>query len=271
MLKNSNKKMIIDQSFESNGDINHEKYTNHFFTRLVAKNVKFTNVDFRYSTFDAGYIRKCTFDSCNFTGCKFIDTNLLGSSFVGCKFDYSTFERTQIDDDILESGFPGMENLQLKFARNLRINYQELGDAKSVNKAIEIELQATGKHLRKAWSSRESYYRQKYKGWKRIKIFFEWAEFKALDLIWGNGESTFKLFRFTLIVLLIITLMDVFKFGNINKLSDYINSLSNSTQVLFGIEKPQFNSTWYMTIILVTRLVLFGFFMSIIIKRFNKR
>ena len=92
MLKDSNKEMSTDQSFESNSKISHEKYTNHFFTRLVAKNVKFTAVDFRYSTFDAGYLRKCTFDSCNFIGCKFIDTNLLGSSFVGCKFDYSTFE-----------------------------------------------------------------------------------------------------------------------------------------------------------------------------------
>ena len=52
----------------------------------------------------------------------------------------------------------------MKFARTLRMNYQQLGFAESVNKAIQIELQATEIHLYKAWRSNEAYYRKKYAG-----------------------------------------------------------------------------------------------------------
>ena len=47
----------------------------------------------------------------------------------------------------------------MRFARTLRMNYQQLGDARAANKAIEIE--ATEIHLHKAWSSKQSYYRSK--------------------------------------------------------------------------------------------------------------
>lgn len=137
-----------------------EKYINKLFERLVALKVEFKNVDFCYSIFDAAYIRNCSFEDCNFTGCRFVNCNLAGSSFNGCKFDYATFDKTHIDNDILEVGCPGHENLKLKFARSLRLNYQQIGDAKSANKAINIELQATEDHLHKAWKSKESYYRK---------------------------------------------------------------------------------------------------------------
>ena len=59
-------------------------------------------------------------------------------------------------------------------ARSLRVNYQQLGEAKSANKAIHIELQATKTHLYKAWHSQETYYREKYAGWARgFDIFLE--------------------------------------------------------------------------------------------------
>lgn len=269
MLKDSNRKILIDQQFSE--DVENKKYINHLFTRLVAKKISFKEVDFRYCIFESSYLRSCTFDSCNFTGCRFIDSNLSGSGFTGCNFDYTSFERTQIDDDILDNGGPSTENLRLKFARSLRVNYQQMGDAKSANKAIGIELQATENHLKKAWSSKESYYSKKYKGLKRIKPFLEWLEFKLLDLIWGNGESALKLIRFSIVIMLIITFVDVFKFGNPDQFSSYVNVFLKSPQILLGVELPNYKETWYVTTILFIRLVLFGFFMSIIIKRFNKR
>jgi hypothetical protein len=75
----------------------------------------------------------------------------------------------------------------------LRTNYQQLGDAKSANKAMKIELDATEAHLLKAWRSPESYYRKKYRGWRRLGSFLEWFEFKILDFVWGNGERPLRL------------------------------------------------------------------------------
>src|SRR5450432_1346443 len=129
MLTASNRVHQIDKSFDS--DVSEAQFTNQLFVRLVTKGTRFTNVDFKYSIFDTCYLRSCTFDSCDFTGCRFSGTNLEGSSFAGCKFAYSFFEKTVIDNDILDVGCPGEENLKMKFARTLRMNYQQLGDAKS--------------------------------------------------------------------------------------------------------------------------------------------
>ena len=166
MLSDSNRVHQIDKKFDDN--VSNNQFMNHLFVRLVAKDKQFTKVDFKYSIFDTCYLRGCKFDSCDFTGCRFVGTNLHGAKFSGCKFEYSIFERTVVDNYILDTECPGSENLKMKFARTLRMNYQQLGDAESVNKAIRIELQATEVHLHKAWGSKESYYRKKYTGLKRL-------------------------------------------------------------------------------------------------------
>jgi hypothetical protein len=157
-------------------------YANHLFTRLSAKEKTFTKVDFRYCTFDRCYLRSCKFLNCDFTGCRFVSSNLHGSSFRDCRFDYASFERTQIAPDILETQAPFLENLKEKFARSLRVNYSQLGDSESVNKAIKIELAATQTHLYNAWHSEADYYRKtKYPGmWMRFTKFLEWLRFRVL-------------------------------------------------------------------------------------------
>jgi uncharacterized protein YjbI with pentapeptide repeats len=269
MLTDSKRVHQVDKKIDEN--IVDSKFVNHLFLRLVAKNKQFARVDFKYSIFDICYLRGCTFDSCDFTGCRFVGTNLHGSSFSGCKFDYCKFERTVVDNDILDTGCPGTENLKMKFARTLRMNYQQIGDAKSANKAITIELQATEVHLHKAWASNEAYYRKKYIGWERYKIFAEWANFKFLDFVWGNGESPLKLARATFIILIILSIIDVFMFKDIQDFNSYTQAFIESPQVFLGTFFPSYYPGLYITGILFIRLVIFGFFMSIIIKRLNRR
>ncbi|EAO9682848.1 hypothetical protein BKE81_19280 [Salmonella enterica] len=269
MIQDSGREKLSDKRFDS--EAVRDKFVNKLFERLVALNIEFKNVNFSYCIFDAAYIRKCSFQDCDFTGCRFLNCNLIGSSFSGCKFDYATFDKTYIDNDILESGCPGPDNLRLKFARSLRLNYQQVGDSKSANKAIAIELQATGEHLHKAWKSKESYYRKKYKRFDRFKMFGEWVEFKALDLIWGNGESALKLCRAVIVILCIIALHHVLDYGDPKLLSSYFDALVMSPQIFLGILHPPQYSASFLTIVILVRLIMFGFFMSIIIKRFNRR
>ncbi|ROX13152.1 pentapeptide repeat-containing protein, partial [Escherichia coli] len=226
----SGREKISDKKFDSS--ISKGTYINKLFERLVALNIEFKNIDFRYCIFDAAYIRKCSFDNCNFTGCRFINCNFTGTSFNGCKFDYASFDKTHIDNDILDVGCPGPENLKLKFARSLRVNYQQIGDSKSANKAIAIELQATEAHLHKAWDSNESYYRQKYKGRERFYMYLEWIQFKALDIVWGNGESTIKLIRAVMIIILLMSLNHVWCYGDVWSVKSYSDALEISPQIL---------------------------------------
>jgi len=269
MLSESGRVQQIDKKFEA--DVLDSKFANQLFVRLVAKDKRFTKVDFKYSIFDTCYLRGCKFDSCDFTGCRFVATNLHGSTFSGCKFDYSTFERTLVDGDILDTECPGHENLKWGFARTLRMNYQQLGDATSANKAISVELQASKMHKWKAWRSNESYYRKKYAGRKRVGAFVDWTSFTILDFIWGNGESALKLLRAIVIALVAISLIDVVAFRDSQRLDSYVQAFSDAPRIFLGTLSPSRYWGTYLTAILFARLIALGFLLSIIIKRLNRR
>jgi hypothetical protein len=264
MLSNNNANQQIDKSFAA--DVSDTRFTNHVFVRLVAKGRRFTNVDFRYSTFDSCYLRSCVFDSCDFVGCRFVSSNLHGSQFVGCKFDYAMFDKTYVESEILNDGCPGLENLKMRFARTLRTNYQQLGDAKAVNQAIRIELEATEAHLHKAWNSNESYYRKKYRGIKRVQVFFEWLKFKVLDFLWGNGESAPKLVRAVVLALLIVSGIEA-----VTGSSSYLRAMAETPQVFIGALSPPSYPRTCLVLVLLVRLFAFGFLTAIIVKRFNRR
>ena len=117
-------------------------------------------------------------------------------------------------------------------------------------------------HLLKAWRSNEAYYRKKYAGWKRIKSFVEWVKFKALDLIWGNGESAYKLIRAALFILVVISLYDVLMFRDPQDLGSYKQAFFDSPQILLGTLSPEPYSSGSLTVILFMRLVLFGLAVS---------
>lgn len=268
-LRPSGRKFSVDQAVAN--DLVNEKFLNHQFQRLVATKKKFTGCDFSFSEFDAAYLRKCTFDSCNFTGCKFTNANLSGSEFIGCKFDYVQFSHTQIGPEILDKGCPGQENLQQMFARTLRINFHQIGDTAAANKAIKIELEATGIHLFKAWRSRESYFRKKYRGIKRVKMFLEWLEFVMLDVFWGNGESPVKLLRSLALLVIFIALSEVYFLRDGYAISSYTSAFYQAPEIFLGITKPQGFSGLILASIAGLRYVIIACFVSILIKRLSRR
>jgi len=269
MLEESGKTEEKDKKVAS--DIADENFQNRLFTRLVAKSRRFERVDFNYSTFDAAYLRKCVFDSCTFVGCRFIGCNLHGSTFTGCKFDYVTFERTLVDFEDIVNNAPAVENLQLRFARTLRMNFQQLGDAVAVNKAIALELKATEVHLRKSWCSTESYYRHKYKGLKRFFAFAQWSEFRLLDFLWGNGESTFNLCRSLGILIICVAIVDLLVTGQLLNGVAYFEAFLKSPQLLLGTTYPEYYSKGYLAFLVLLRLIAIALFLSVLIKRFNRR
>lgn len=259
----------IDQAVPS--DLTGMILRNHQFQRLVALKKRFTECDFSYSEFDSAYLRNCTFDSCKFIGCKFTKSNLRGTTFVGCVFDYAEFSQTQVDPEILDTGCPGQENLQQKFARTLRVNFQQIGDTSAANKAIKVELKATRVHLYKAWHSRESYYRKKYTGIRRSKALVEWLEFVLLDFFWGNGESAWKLLRSIAIVAAAIALGDVYFLGDPWALSSYSAAFGRAPEILLGVSQPQEFSGGTLSLVTALRYVMLACLVSILVKRFSRR
>lgn len=266
---NSGREKFEDKIIDTNLDsIN---YHNKHFIRIGSKDLNFKKVNFSHSYFENCYFRNITFDSCDFNGCKFINCNFQGSKFPGSKFEYATFEKTFVDSDILSNNCPSHNNLILKFARTLRINYQGIGESESVNKAIRIELKATQEHLYESWNSKKTYYRNKYNGWQRFSMFSKWLHFKLQDFVWGNGESPLKLLRAGFYFWLIISLIDTFTFKNPNLLCDYLSSFFKTPSIIMGINKPANYSDLFLTIITTVRFIGFALFTSIVIKRYNRR
>jgi hypothetical protein len=268
-MKDSGREKIEDKIIDT--DFDSTNFHHKHFVRIGSKDQTFKKVAFNHSYFENCYFRNIVFDSCDFNGCKFTNCNFQGSSFPGSKFDYTTFEKTYIDSEILDNNCPSHNNLILKFARTLRINFQGIGESEAVNKAIKIELKATKEHLFESWNSKKAYYRNKYKGIERVKMFSKWAYFKLQDFIWGNGESPIKLLRTGFICWFSISLIDTILFKNPNLLSDYYDSFLSTPSVIMGMIKPDSYPKLYLTFITVLRFIGFALFTSIIIKRYSRR
>ena len=169
-LEKGNREVITDFYVPQDIMGERDRYKYKVFIRLNAKDITFKNISFLHCIFESCYLNNSVFDSCDFTGCKFLGSNFHQTAFRGCDFRFATFERSQIDDDILISEAPREENLRMHFARSLRMNYQQVGDAKAVNKAITVELGATSIYLFKSWKSGETYYKEKYPGFLNSSV-----------------------------------------------------------------------------------------------------
>lgn len=261
--------MEVPTSSTIEGD--RKNFEKKVFTRLSARYVKFKEVSFFQTTFDACYFNHCSFDNCKFVGCRFVGCNLNQSSFIDCNFEYANFERTQIDNDILNCA-PKKENLRIKFSRTLRMNYQQIGDARSVNRAILTELEAIGDFLKKSWLSEEDYYRRKYRGFKRVGQFGRWIEFKALHYIWGNGESVKNLLLSILAALFFVGLINQHYTNGLSSLITYPNSFKDAPAIFLGaLKAPDPTPTILTAAIVALRLLSFAFLTAILVKRFGRR
>lgn len=268
MLTPKHPVLIVDHRWDTT--VSSEAFAHTIFQRVSAKDIAFVKVDFRYCILDGCYLRGCSFDSCDFTGCRFLNSNFHGSTFTGCTFNYATFERTEIASEILDTNCPAFENLKLRFARSLRMNFQGLGDAAAANKAILVELEATEVHLRKAWNSNESYYRKKYPGIHRARSFASWAGFRVAEFLWGNGEKPLNLVRSLLIVLVAIALLDTIQFRDARLVASYGDALLQAPQIFLGTLNSRFSGL-AVAGITALRLIGFGLFLSILVRRFARR
>jgi len=269
---NANRKIYTDLYVSDNIADEGEKFNFAVFIRLNAKGKIFRNVSFQHCVFDSCYINNCVFDTCNFTGCKFIGSNFHQSSFPGCNFRFATFERSHFDDDILEKEPPKEENLKMHFARSLRMNFQQIGNAKAVNKAITVELEATSIYLKKSWSSQEKYYRDKYYGnlnW--LVQFFKWLWFSVLHIIWGNGESILKFLRTILFLLIAIVVYDTYYNDTSATLSSIWSSIVSSPAVFLGVLSPNYLPIGFLSFIAGMKLITFALLTALLVKRFSRR
>ena len=264
-LQDNVKDRLVDKEFYEatcNADLSKKQ-----LERIYAVDKTFVNVSFSKSVLTSCYFRNCSFIECDFSGATMVKCNFKGASFEGCIFKYTSWERTLIDDGLLDSCLPSEENLARDLVRSLRVNFAEVGNYQAVNHAASIEVALTGQHLKNAACSRQSYYRKKYRGWNRVRQVYAYLKWLALDLLWGNGES---LFRVVASGVMVVTLVAVWRFiskPEMGLAQAFLVSLAH----FFGVEHETAVSPVPSILLAAVRFVLFGLFMAILIKRLSRR
>ncbi len=272
-IKHGNREVVTDGYVSEDVEQGSDEFKFKVFVRLNAKKkTTFKNVSFLHSIFDGCYLNNCVFDSCEFIGCRFLGSNFHQSAFKGCDFRYATFERSYLDNDILISEAPKEENLRMHFARSLRMNYQQVGDAKAVNKAITVELEATSTQLYKSWRSGETYYKKKYPGlFNGIVQFLKWLEFCLLNIIWGNGESILKFLRTIIITIIIISIYDTNTNGSPLNIGFYWTSFLKAPAIFLGVIDPPNFTLVAVSLITGIKFIAFALLTTLLVKRFSRR
>lgn len=236
-------------------------------SHVYAKDIAFIDVNFMHSDFSNCYLRNCRFIRCNFTGVTVKESNLRGSQFEECNFRYTSWEKSLLDEHFLDACLPSEENLARDLARALRVNFSQIGNHAAVNKAAYIEVRLTGQHLYNAAYSKQSYYRSKYKGWSRIRNVVDHACWMALDFLWGNGESVFRVARTGLVVVLLTSIFLLSTRPHVAFFEAFWSSFAS----FLGIQSAIIPSTSLAICLTITRFILLGLFMAILVKRLSRR
>ncbi len=264
-LADRSKPFIEDKEFVA--DVRNENFSQHNLKRLFALKKIFTDVSFKQSDISNCYFRNCQFIRCDFTGASISRSNFRGAKYEDCKFHYSIWEHTILDDEFLENCLPSEENLARDLVRSLRVNFGHVGNYPAVNKAASIEVALTGQHLFHAAYSKQSYYRAKYKGWNRATNAWRHAKWKMLDLLWGNGESLYRIVICGLFVIAICAALIIWRDPQFS----WPSSLGVIASAFWGISTTPPVPNAYLGVLTITRYVLFGLFMAILIKRLARR
>lgn len=264
-LRDNKKEKIEDKEFFA--ELRDIDLSSKEFVRVYAVNQVFTGVVFKQCVFTSCYFRNCNFIRCDFTGISIKDSNFKGAQFENCNFKYTTWEKTLLDERFLDTCLPSEENLARDLVRSLRTNFAQIGNYEAVNKAASIEVKLTGQHLYNAAYSRQAYYRAKYKGQARVTPALQHLRWKSLDLLWGNGESIFRVVRTGLGVIIVAAIFYMRDTAAVSFPDAFLEALGHFWGVQYRAPMPMA----YIVPLTVLRYVLIGMFMAILVKRLSRR
>ena len=132
------------------------------FIRLGMKDAEFKDCSFTQSNFEDSYFRKAAFKNVRFTGSIFRFCNFDKASFQGCDFRYCNFYQCKLPKNEIISCLPTEPNLRRDLARNLRANLEMIGERKSADTFLDIEIQAHEEELKAIFLSKTQYYKTHY-------------------------------------------------------------------------------------------------------------
>ena len=163
----------------------------------------FENVSFMKATLDdcafedciflGCYFRRARLRECVFKGCRFYDCEFPRVSLEGCRLVYVRFRGCQIAFDLIRDCLPQEPNLREEITRNLARESYVLGLTDDARRFRMVEHDAREAHLRNGFAGESEWYREHFKGSRRVRAFVQWLWSKANRFLWGYCESGTRL------------------------------------------------------------------------------
>jgi hypothetical protein len=174
------------------------------FKRCGIRDARFTNSSITQSLFEDCYMRKGHFANVQFTGTTFRNCNLERASFQGCDFRFSTFVNTRLNRNEIIACLPIESNLRRDLARNLRKNFEALGDKESADVFMKIEIQANEDELLSIFRRATEYYKKRYSPVEQLNAGLEFLSSKTSGMVWGYGHRVTRLLISFVVVALVL-------------------------------------------------------------------
>lgn len=285
-LTTENRPVVVHKDVLFTECIRNQQFLHHHFidtgcTGTKDKPIEISNGDFSFAFFERAYFRNVKFSNCKFIGARFSNCNFRGSTFSGCNFNYLAINGTIISVKEVLLNLPEWPNIMRDLLMAHRVNAESIGDIEAVKKFIRAELGASKEHLRRARYGREGYYSQKYSGFKnQAKVMWD-SLFLWLDWnVWGHGEYPIQLVKFVAFILLAFTAVVFFSTESITPPST-INSLLASLYDSFlftfcafidlPIDNPHKTNIYTLALIVISRYLTLGLFISMLFRRLSRR
>ena len=231
-----------ESSYIPEGSVVHRAVAQHgHFVRFAAKGVTFTDCDFSYARFDDTYFFEATFIRCTFVGAVFTSCVFRSATFRDCTFDYARFTATILPVRGILSQLPSEPNWSRNLCRELRKNFESLGDGRAARLCLVAEFDAEADHFKRAFRARDGYYRRKYGG-RPDEQFFKGVEYVGNRIsrwLWGHGESPGLVLAWSGVALVALSAVAWFAdyadgFGN----SVYLTGMTFLTLSPIGLADP---------------------------------
>ena len=180
------------------------------FLRIGAKNASFKKCSLTQCLFEDVYLRNATFTDVHLTGSTFRNCNLDKASLQGCDLRYCTFQATHLNRDEVLGNLPVEPNLKRDLARNLRKNFESIGDKESADIFLDIEIEAHEQELLGIFRRKTAYYRSHYSGIDQVIAGLKYLSSRFSGVVWGYGHRVHRLVASYLIITFTFALITYF-------------------------------------------------------------
>lgn len=179
-------------------------FANSTFANVSFLRANVTGGTFRNCVFVECYFRKSEFRDTTFVGCKFINCNFTHVSIRDCDFRYAEFRgSTPPFLEMLHSA-PQQANLRHELFEGLARVAEASGNATEARRYRVAAIDALDLHLRAAVRGDSAWYREHFDLVGRVQAVFRLGWHRLNRLLWGHGESAWRLLSSAAITALLI-------------------------------------------------------------------